>query len=143
QVGHVNGVTAVLVVGETAAPGIIGVIFLNDDAKPGMAIVALIGFIGAVVGAVLVALYSSTEADHVGVLEPPQGGWSLTGRFPKRRRLPQSAQRIPGDIPILRGFEPQPTGESLPPHSAVRHRGDATCPRSDDTPVPHGTAAPD
>lgn len=107
QVGHVNGVTAVLVVGETAAPGIIGVVFLNDTAKPGMAIVALIGFIGAVVGAVLVALYSSTEADHLGELEPPKGGWSLKGRFGQRRRLSEIAQAITGDIPILRRFDPE------------------------------------
>src|SRR5699024_7028402 len=122
QVGHVNGVTAVLVVGETAAPGIIGVLFLHDDATPGMAIVALIGFIGAVVGAVLVALYSSTEADHLGELEPPKGGWSLKGRFTKRRRLAEIAQVITGDIPILRWFEPQATDDRVPPHSAVRHQ---------------------
>src|SRR5699024_725167 len=56
QVGHVNGVTAVLVVGETVVPGVIGVVFLNDEPKPELAIIALIGFIGAVIGAVLVAL---------------------------------------------------------------------------------------
>ncbi|WP_182358357.1 EamA/RhaT family transporter [Tomitella gaofuii] len=117
QVGHVNGVTAVLVVGETAAPGIIGVVFLNDDAKPGMAIVAFIGFIGAVVGAVLVALYSSTEADHLGELEPPSGGWSLRGRFTKRRRLAEFAQAITGDIPILRRFEAQ--RPAAPPPAAA------------------------
>lgn len=120
QVGHVNGVTAVLVVGETAAPGIIGVVFLNDDAKPGMAIVAFIGFIGAVVGAVLVALYSSTEADHLGELEPPSGGWSLRGRFTKRRRLAEFAQAITGEIPILRRFEAQRPPEPQPdPQPAV------------------------
>ena len=81
QLGQVNGVTAVLVVGETAGPGIIGVTFLNDSAKPGLEWLALIGFIGAVIGAVLVALYSTVDADHFGEAEPAKGGWSL--RRPK------------------------------------------------------------
>lgn len=77
QLGQVNGVTAVLVVGETAGPGIIGVTFLNDSAKPGLAWLAVIGFIGAVIGAVLVALYSSVDADHFGEADPSVGGWKL------------------------------------------------------------------
>lgn len=77
QLGQVNGVTALLVVGETAGPGIIGVIFLGDSAKPGLAWLAFAGFIGAVVGAMLVALYSSVDADHFGEAEPDPGGWSL------------------------------------------------------------------
>lgn len=81
QVGRVNGVTAVLVVGETAVPGIIGVWFLSDTAKPGLEWLAYVGFVGAVVGAVLVALYNSGESDHHDEQEPPSGGWSLRGRF--------------------------------------------------------------
>jgi drug/metabolite transporter (DMT)-like permease len=80
QLGQVNGVTAVLVVGETAGPGIIGVTFLDDSAKPGLGWLAVIGFIGAVIGAVLVALYSSVDADHFGESEPDPGGWRLRGR---------------------------------------------------------------
>lgn len=126
QVGHVNGVTAVLVVGETAAPGIIGVVFLNDSAKSGLAILAILGFIGAVIGAVLIALYSSTEADHLNELEPPKGGWSLRGRFGKRSRLADFASVITGDIPILRRQDARPDedapeperSEAGPAHSA-------------------------
>ncbi len=40
------GVTAVLVVGETAGPGMVGVAFLDDSAKPRLAWLAIIGFIG-------------------------------------------------------------------------------------------------
>lgn len=80
QLGQVNGVTAVLVVGETAGPGIIGVVFLNDSAKPGLGWLAVIGFIGAVVGAVLVALYSSVDADHFGESDTDNGGWRLRKR---------------------------------------------------------------
>lgn len=85
QVGRVNGVTAVLVVGETAVPGIIGVLFLGDHAQPGLAWLAYVGFIGAVVGAVLVALYNSGDADHCDELESPEGGWTLRGRFGKAK----------------------------------------------------------
>ncbi|MGZ8177376.1 EamA/RhaT family transporter [Williamsia sp. SKLECPSW1] len=75
QLGAVNGVTAVLVVGETAAPGIVGVVFLGDKAEPGLEWLAIVGFIGAVVGAVLVAYYSSDDADHFGEAPPTEGGW--------------------------------------------------------------------
>lgn len=75
QLGAVNGVTAVLVVGETALPGIIGVVFLGDKAEPGLEWLAVVGFIGAVVGAVLVAYYSSDDADHFGEAPPTEGGW--------------------------------------------------------------------
>lgn len=81
QVGKVNGVTAVLVVGETALPGFVGVLFLADTAKPGLQWLAAVGFVGAVVGAILVALYNSGESDHLDEREPPVGGWSLRGRF--------------------------------------------------------------
>lgn len=75
QVGAVNGVTAVLVVGETAGPSLVGVLFLGDTAKPGLAWLAIVGFIGAVVGAVLVAWYGSGDPDHFGEAPPQKGGW--------------------------------------------------------------------
>lgn len=86
QVGRVNGVTAMLVVGETAAPGAIGVLLLGDSAQPGLAWLAYAGFAGAVVGAVLVALYNADESDHFEEWEPPAGGWSLRGRYASTRR---------------------------------------------------------
>lgn len=86
QVGRVNGVTAVLVVGETTAPGIIGVLLLGDAAQPGLVWLAYAGFAGAVVGAVLVALYNADESDHFDEWEPPAGGWSLRSRYRKSRR---------------------------------------------------------
>ncbi|MFT4044983.1 MAG: EamA/RhaT family transporter [Gordonia sp. (in: high G+C Gram-positive bacteria)] len=75
QLGAVNGVTAVLVVGETAGPSLIGVLFLGDTAKPGFGLLALVGFIGAVIGAVLVAWYGSGDPDHFGEAPPMKGGW--------------------------------------------------------------------
>ncbi len=75
QVGAVNGVTAVLVVGETAGPSIIGVLFLGDHAQPGLGWLAWVGFIGAVIGAILVAWYSSGDPDHFGEAPEEIGGW--------------------------------------------------------------------
>ncbi|MDF3285407.1 MULTISPECIES: DMT family transporter [unclassified Gordonia (in: high G+C Gram-positive bacteria)] len=75
QLGAVNGVTAVLVVGETAGPSLVGVLFLGDTAKPGLGWLAVVGFIGAVVGAVLVAWYGSGDPDHFGEAPPMKGGW--------------------------------------------------------------------
>jgi drug/metabolite transporter (DMT)-like permease len=59
QLGSVNGATAALVVGETVVPGIVGVVFLGDTARPGMGWVVVLGFIGAVAGAVVVAVFGA------------------------------------------------------------------------------------
>ncbi|WP_238526471.1 EamA/RhaT family transporter [Gordonia neofelifaecis] len=75
QVGAVSGVTAMLVVGETAGPSIVGVVFLGDSAHAGLGWLAIVGFIGAVVGAVLVAWYGSGDPDHFGEAPPEKGGW--------------------------------------------------------------------
>ncbi|AFR50846.1 hypothetical protein [Gordonia sp. KTR9] len=75
QLGAVNGVTAVLVVGETAGPSLVGVVFLEDTAKPGLGWLAILGFVGAVIGAVLVAWYGSVDPDHLGEAPPMKGGW--------------------------------------------------------------------
>lgn len=56
QLGSVNGATAALVVGETVVPGIIGVVFLGDSSRPGLGWVVVLGFVGAVAGAVAVAV---------------------------------------------------------------------------------------
>ncbi|MCX4746584.1 hypothetical protein OG455_13805 [Kitasatospora sp. NBC_01287] len=61
QVGSVNGATAALVVGETVVPGIVGVVWLGDAARPGLAWLGLVGFVLAVVGAVAVARYGEGE----------------------------------------------------------------------------------
>ncbi|WP_415046994.1 EamA/RhaT family transporter [Gordonia sp. (in: high G+C Gram-positive bacteria)] len=75
QVGAVNGVTAVLVVGETAGPSLIGVLFLGDHAQPGLAWLAIAGFVGSVIGAILVAWYGSGDPDHFGEAPEEIGGW--------------------------------------------------------------------
>jgi hypothetical protein len=59
QLGSVNGATAALVVGETVVPGIIGVVFLGDSSRPGLGWVVALGFVGAVAGAVAVAVFGA------------------------------------------------------------------------------------
>lgn len=62
QLGSVNGATAALVVGETVIPGLVGIIWLGDNALPGRTWLAVLGFIFAVVGAVAVAWSGAVEA---------------------------------------------------------------------------------
>ncbi|MFE9428420.1 hypothetical protein ACFYNO_36360 [Kitasatospora sp. NPDC006697] len=61
QIGSVNGATAALVVGETVVPGIVGVVWLGDATRHGMAWLGLAGFVLAVAGAVAVAHYGEGE----------------------------------------------------------------------------------
>lgn len=75
QVGAVNGVTAVLVVGETAGPSVLGVAFLGDHAQAGLGWLAVVGFVGSVIGAILVAWYGSGDPDHFGEAPEELGGW--------------------------------------------------------------------
>lgn len=62
QLGSVNGAAAALVVGETVVPGIIGVVVLGDTAQRGLGWLVAVAFVGAVAGAVAVAILGA--ADH-------------------------------------------------------------------------------
>lgn len=62
QLGSVNGATAALVVGETVVPGLVGIIWLGDNALPGRTWLAAAGFIFAVAGAIAVAWSGAAEA---------------------------------------------------------------------------------
>jgi hypothetical protein len=64
QLGSVNGAAAALVVGETVVPGIIGVVLLGDTAAPGLGWLVAVAFVGAVGGAVAVAVFGAAEAGH-------------------------------------------------------------------------------
>ena len=64
QLGAVNGSTAALVVGETAAPAIVGVMWLGDSTVPGLEWLALAGFTFATLGAVAVAIFGTAEAER-------------------------------------------------------------------------------
>lgn len=75
QIGSVNGATAALVVGETVLPGAIGVLWLGDASRAGLAWMALLGFVLAVAGAVAVAWFGGPAAH---VEEQPQQAAELT-----------------------------------------------------------------
>ncbi|MEU9026942.1 hypothetical protein [Streptomyces sp. NPDC048383] len=64
QIGSVNGATAALVVGETVLPGAIGVLWLGDASRPGLAWLAVLGFVLAVAGAVAVAWFGKHGAEE-------------------------------------------------------------------------------
>lgn len=68
QLGSVNGAAAALVVGETVVPGIIGVVVLGDTAQRGLGWLVAVAFVGAVAGAVAVAILGA--ADHSRAAEP-------------------------------------------------------------------------
>ncbi|MEU7062992.1 hypothetical protein [Streptomyces sp. NPDC046161] len=70
QIGSVNGATAALVVGETVLPGAIGVLWLGDASRPGLAWLAALGFVLAVTGAVAVAWYGNHDAPQPAAEEP-------------------------------------------------------------------------
>jgi drug/metabolite transporter (DMT)-like permease len=61
QLGSVNGAAAALVVGETVVPGVIGVVLLGDTAAPGLDWLVAVAFVGAVAGAVAVAIFGAAE----------------------------------------------------------------------------------
>ncbi|MCZ4500324.1 MAG: rane protein [Marmoricola sp.] len=74
QLGSVNGATAALVVGETVVPGVIGVIFLGDGARPGMGWIVGVGFACAVAGAVAVAVLGAAAHSTDAAPEPAVAG---------------------------------------------------------------------
>ncbi|MFF1946073.1 hypothetical protein ACFVWF_28520, partial [Rhodococcus qingshengii] len=67
--GSVNGATAALVVGETVVPGIVGVVVLGDASRPGLEWLAVVGFVGAIAGAVAVAVFGAASHEEKPVEE--------------------------------------------------------------------------
>lgn len=70
QLGSVNGAAAALVVGETVVPGIAGVVLLGDTAAQGLGWLVVVAFVGAVAGAVAVAMFGAADTAHAA--EPTQ-----------------------------------------------------------------------
>ena len=70
QIGSVTGAAAALVAGETVVPGIVGVVLLGDTTVPGLGWLVVIAFVGAVTGAVAVALFGAAENAPPNQLNP-------------------------------------------------------------------------
>jgi len=62
QRGSVTQATAPLVVGETVAPALVGILLLGDHTRPGWGWVALLGFVVSVGGAISLARHGEVEA---------------------------------------------------------------------------------
>lgn len=93
QRGKVTTVTAAVIVGETLLPSLVGIIVLGDRPRSGMAVFAVIGFLIAVAGAIVLARFgepvaapaaagASAEAEapgsHTGAGAPTPPGASTT-----------------------------------------------------------------
>ncbi|WP_333771645.1 hypothetical protein [Streptomyces sp. IBSBF 2435] len=61
--GSVTTATAGMVIGETIGPALVGVLALDDRTRPGWAPVAVVGFVLAVVGALVLARFGEGGAD--------------------------------------------------------------------------------
>jgi drug/metabolite transporter (DMT)-like permease len=70
QIGSVTGASAALVAGETVVPGIVGVTMLGDTSAPGLGWLVAIAFVGAVSGAIAVALFGAAEDSHAAEPQP-------------------------------------------------------------------------
>jgi drug/metabolite transporter (DMT)-like permease len=68
--GSVTVATAAVVLAETTPPAIVGVLFLGDTTRPGLTVVAALGFALAVVCAVALARFGEASDGHDGAAEP-------------------------------------------------------------------------
>jgi hypothetical protein len=70
--------TAAVVLAETAPPALVGIVFLGDHTRPGLAPVAWVAFVLAVTSAVLLARFGEAGENAAGgsqtVGEGPRGG---------------------------------------------------------------------
>ncbi|MYW89831.1 hypothetical protein G3I59_04140 [Amycolatopsis rubida] len=71
QRGSVTTATAMMVLGETVMPSLIGVLLLGDRTRPGFAAVALIGFVLAVAAALALARFGEPEPAVASAGEQP------------------------------------------------------------------------
>jgi hypothetical protein len=81
--GSVTTATAGVVLAETMPPAVVGVLFLGDTTRHGLAAVAILGFILAVVCAVALARFG--EAGEGDRAEPQAGDLQQVGQEPGRR----------------------------------------------------------
>jgi len=71
--GSVTVATAGIVVGETVGPATVGVVWLGDRTREGMAWLAVLGFMVAVAGALLLARFGEAPAEETPVEQAPVG----------------------------------------------------------------------
>jgi hypothetical protein len=64
QRGAVTVVTAAVVIGETVAPAVVGVVVFGDHTRRGMAPVAIVGFVVALAGAFGLTRFGHVVPEH-------------------------------------------------------------------------------
>jgi drug/metabolite transporter (DMT)-like permease len=64
QRGKVTTVTAAVVVAETLVPSLVGVIVLGDGTRPGLVWLAVLGFVVAIAGALMLARFGEVAPEH-------------------------------------------------------------------------------
>jgi drug/metabolite transporter (DMT)-like permease len=72
QRGRVTTVTAAVVIGETLLPSLVGIIVLGDRPRPGLTALAVIGFLVAVSGAIMLARFGEPDAKEPETAPEPQ-----------------------------------------------------------------------
>ncbi|WDV56913.1 hypothetical protein PV963_28485 [Streptomyces coeruleorubidus] len=72
QRGAVTTATAGLVLGETVAPALIGVVWLGDRTRPGLGWPAVLGFAVAVAGALALSRFGEAPVEHTGSALAPR-----------------------------------------------------------------------
>lgn len=65
QRGGVTAATAMLVIGETVVPSLVGILFLGDETRPGFAVIAGAGFLLAVAAAIALARFGELAPEPV------------------------------------------------------------------------------
>jgi len=78
QQGRVTTTTALVVLGETVIPALVGVLVLGDQTRPGFTAVAITGFLIAVLAALTLARFGEPPATLTSgqvVRSPPRRPW--------------------------------------------------------------------
>ena len=105
--GSVTVATAAVVLAETLPPAVIGVLFLGDTTRPGLAPVAVIGFVIAVASAVVLARFGEAETP---------------GHPPRPAEPPARTRRAPGE-PATAGIQSSPRQLQTAADSKLRSTG--------------------
>jgi drug/metabolite transporter (DMT)-like permease len=98
QRGTVTTVTAAVVVAETLVPSLVGVIVLGDGTRPGLVWLAVLGFVVAIAGALMLARFGELAPEDEGLRPRCRGAGDV----------PSDVRHVLGDLPaggILEGMK--------------------------------------
>jgi len=90
QRGSVTTATAGMVIGETIGPAVVGVVWLGDGTREGLAWLAVLGFVVAVAGALALARFGEMPQADVAAPGDPSGTEAAPGTSPGSSRRPES-----------------------------------------------------